>query len=93
LVHSEIEIKGGLEQQRSEDFICREEKEKFTCSGTWKLVVPQVRLEIGFYSLFLKLPEGGGVSLVQTDVSWEEEVSPWLIITFWDLLQSTLQTR
>jgi hypothetical protein len=26
----------------------------------------------------------------KTEVSWEEEVSPWPIITFWDLLQSTL---
>jgi hypothetical protein len=40
---------------------------------------------------FLLFPEGGGVSLVQTDVSWEVEVSPLLIITFWGLLQSTLQ--
>jgi hypothetical protein len=46
--------------------------------------------KLGFYSLFL-LPKGGGVSLVQTDVSWEEEVSPWLIIAFWALLQSVLQ--
>jgi hypothetical protein len=37
------------------------------------------------------LPEGGDVSQVQTDVSWEGKVSPWLIITFWDLLQSALQ--
>jgi hypothetical protein len=28
-----------------------------SCSGTWKLVVPWVRLEIGFYSLFF-LSEG-----------------------------------
>jgi hypothetical protein len=39
---------------------------------------------------FFVLPEGGDVSQVQTDVSWEE-VSPWLFITFWDLLQSALQ--
>jgi hypothetical protein len=29
---------------------------------------------------------------VQTEVSWEGEVSPWPIITFWDLLLSVLQT-
>jgi hypothetical protein len=51
------------------------------CGSGWKL---------GFYSLFL-LPKGGDVSQVQTDVSWEGEVSPWPIITFWDLLQSILQ--
>jgi hypothetical protein len=61
------------------------------CSRTQKPVVPWVRLEIVFYSLFfLLLPEGGDVSLVQTDVSWEEGVSRWLIITFQDLLQSHL---
>jgi hypothetical protein len=36
------------------------------------------------------LPKGGDVSQVQTEVSWEE-VSPWPIITFWDLLQSIFQ--
>jgi hypothetical protein len=42
--------------------------------------------------LFL-LPKGRGVSLVQTDISWEGEASPWLIVTFWehmDLLQPAL---
>jgi hypothetical protein len=37
--------------------------------------------KLGFIAFFL-LPKGGGASLVQTDVSWEGEVSPWLIITF-----------
>jgi hypothetical protein len=46
--------------------------------------------KLSFYSPFL-LPEGRDVLLVQTDISWEGEVSPWLIITFWDLLQYTLQ--
>jgi hypothetical protein len=44
----------------------------------------------GFIAFFL-LPEGRDVSQVQTDISWEGEVSPGLISTFWDLLQSTLQ--
>jgi hypothetical protein len=56
--------------------------------GTQKLVVPWVRVGIGFYSIFCALPEGGDVSQVQTEVSWEGEVSPWPLITFWDLLQS-----
>jgi hypothetical protein len=51
------------------------------CSRTQKPVVPWVRLEIGFYSLFV-LPKGRDVSQVQTDISWEREVSPWPIITF-----------
>jgi hypothetical protein len=74
-------------------FICREGKRKaawghvggprdwWSHGSGWKL---------GFYSLF-SLPEVGDVSLVQTDVSWEGEVFPWPIITFWDLLQSILQ--
>jgi hypothetical protein len=37
------------------------------------------------------LPKGGDVSQVQTDVFLEGEMSLWPIITFWDLLQSTLQ--
>jgi hypothetical protein len=41
---------------------------------------------LGFYGLFV-LPEDGDISQVQTEVFWEE-VSPWPIITFWDLLQS-----
>jgi hypothetical protein len=49
-------------------------------------VVPWVRLEIGFYSLFVLL-EGRDIS----QVSWDGEVSPWPIITFWDLLQSILR--
>jgi hypothetical protein len=47
-----------------------------TCSGTQK----PVRLEIGFYSLFV-WPEGRDVSQVQTDGFWEGEMSPWPIIT------------
>jgi hypothetical protein len=58
--------------------------------GTWKPVVLRVRLEIGFYSLFV-LPRGGDVSQVQTNVSWEGEVSLWAVVTFWDLLQSVFQ--
>jgi hypothetical protein len=42
---------------------------------------------------FFILPEGRNVSQVQTDISWEREVSPWPIITFWDLLQSALHTQ
>jgi hypothetical protein len=48
---------------------------------------PMFRLEIGFLLPFFVLPKGRGVS----QVSWEGEVSPWPIITFWDLLQSILQ--
>jgi hypothetical protein len=33
------------------------------------------------------------MSQVQTDFSWEGEVSSWPIITFCDLLQSILQTQ
>jgi hypothetical protein len=73
------------------DFICKEEKRKaawghaggpgnwWSHGSSWKL---------GFYSLFV-LPEDRDVSQVQTEVSWEE-VSPWPIINFWDLLQSVL---
>jgi hypothetical protein len=46
------------------------------CRGTWKPVVPWVRLEIAFYSLFCVLPEGGDISQEQTDVFGEGEVSP-----------------
>jgi hypothetical protein len=60
-------------------------QEDLETGGQW------VRLEIGFYSLFCVLLEGRDVFQVQTDVSWEGEVSPWLIITFWELLQSVLQ--
>jgi hypothetical protein len=41
-----------------------------------------------FVAFFFLLPEGGDVSQVQSDISWKEEVSPWPIITFWDLLLS-----
>jgi hypothetical protein len=37
------------------------------------------------------LPKGRDISHVQTEVSWEGEVPPWPIITFWDLLQSVLE--
>jgi hypothetical protein len=57
-------------------------RNRWSCGSGWKL---------SFYSLFL-LPKGGDVSLVPTDIFWEGEVSPWLVITFWDLLQSTLHT-
>jgi hypothetical protein len=72
------------------DFICREEKgymghavgprNRWSQGSGWKP---------GSHSLFL-LPKGRDVSQVQTNISWEEEVSPWPIITFWDLLQSAL---
>jgi hypothetical protein len=38
-----------------------------------KLVVPCVRVGIGFYSLFCALPEGGDAFQMQTGVSWGEE--------------------
>jgi hypothetical protein len=60
-------------------------QEDLETGGQW------VRLEIGFYSLFCVLLEGRDVFQVQTDVSWEGEVSPWPIITFWEFLQSILQ--
>jgi hypothetical protein len=50
-----IEIRGGLEQQRSEKFYWqRRERKGFmgSYSRTQKLVVLWVRLEIGFYSFF-----------------------------------------
>jgi hypothetical protein len=58
--------------------------------GTQKLVVLWVRLEIGF--IVFVLPKGEDVSQVQTDVSWEGEVSPWPIVTFWDLLRSSFKS-
>jgi hypothetical protein len=70
------------------DFICREEKRKTAWGNA---VGPRNRWsrgsgwKLGFIAFFV-LPEGRDVSQVQTDVSWEE-VSPWPIITFWDLLQ------
>jgi hypothetical protein len=45
------------------------------CKGTRKPVVPVVGVGIGFYNLFA-LPECRDVSQVQTEVSWEREVSP-----------------
>jgi hypothetical protein len=56
-VCSEIESRGRLQQQRSERFYLYRREEKScmgACSGTWKLVVPWVRLEIGFCSLRVK---------------------------------------
>jgi hypothetical protein len=44
------------------------------------------------FTAFWVLPEGRDVSQVQTEVSWEGEVSPWWLTTFWDLLQSVLQS-
>jgi hypothetical protein len=40
---------------------------------------------------FFVLPKGGDVSQLQTDIFWEGELSPWPIITFWDLLLSDLE--
>jgi hypothetical protein len=60
------------------------------CRGTLKLVVLWVRLETGFLQPFL-LTKGRDVSRGQTEVSWEGDLSPWPIITFWDLWQSVLQ--
>jgi hypothetical protein len=62
---------GRLEQQRSEKFYLQRRERKDcmgSCSGTQKLVVPWVRLEIGF-----SLPKGrdfGGIDV-------KGEVSPW----------------
>jgi hypothetical protein len=45
-----------------------------------KPVIPWVRLDIGFlYSLFA-LPEGGDVSQVQTEGSWEGEVTTYHLL-------------
>jgi hypothetical protein len=74
------------------DFICREEKRKaewghpggpgnqWSCGSGWRL---------GFIAFFV-LPKGGDVSQVQTDISWEGEVSPCSVITC-SFLQSVLQ--
>jgi hypothetical protein len=93
-----MKAQAGYSSRGWKDCICREEKRKAAWgmqrdleTGNRKLVVLWVRLEIGFYSLFCVLPEGGDISQVWTDISWEGEVSPWPIITFWDLLQSVLQ--
>jgi hypothetical protein len=47
--------------------------------------VGQVKNWVFIVFLFLLLKGGDGY-LVQTDTFWKGEVSPWLIITFWDLL-------
>jgi hypothetical protein len=63
------------------------------CSKTRKLVDLWSDWKLGFTAFFL-MPKGGGACLVRTNVSWEVEVSSWLIITFgehMDLLQDTLQ--
>jgi hypothetical protein len=75
--HSENESTGGLQQQKSERFYLyrRERLHSLECRGTQKEVVLWVRLGIGFYSFFA-LPESRDVSQVQTEVSWEGEVSP-----------------
>jgi hypothetical protein len=79
VLESTLRLKAEVDSSSrgQKDFICREEKRKTAwghavgprnqCShgSGWKL---------GFYDLFL-LPEGGDVSLVQTNVSGEE-VSP-----------------
>jgi hypothetical protein len=94
LVCFEIESKGGLQQQRSEDFICREEKMKAAwghAAGHGNLWSHWSGWKLDFYSCFLVLPESGDVFQVQTGIFWEGEVSPWPIITFWDLMHSALQ--
>jgi hypothetical protein len=77
-----MEIKGGLKEQGSKGFICREEKGCMgLCSRTWKPVVPWVRLEIGFYSFFYCprveilawMDVKGEVSALEIDVSWKGE--------------------
>jgi hypothetical protein len=81
-------------------FICGEEKGKaewghaeesgkhWSPVSGWKLSFKACFIAQG--QRFWQMDGRGSVSLVQTDVSWEE-VSPWLIVTFWDLLQSALQ--
>jgi hypothetical protein len=71
-------------------FICREEKRK-AAWGHGAGPRNQWFCGSGFYSLFL-LPEGRDVSQVQIDVSWEGDVSPWPVITFWDLLQWSINS-
>jgi hypothetical protein len=85
-----LKAEADLSSRGQKDIICREEKKK----AAWgHAAVPGNRWsrgsgwKLGFHSLFF-LPEGGDVSQVQTEVSWEGEVSPWPIFTFWDLLQS-----
>jgi hypothetical protein len=63
------------------DFIYRKEKEKDcivgNAGGTWKPVVPWIRVGIRFYSLFLCiLPEGRDAFQMQMGISWGEEVYP-----------------
>jgi hypothetical protein len=59
----------------------------------WELETgdPMGRVGNWVFIAFFVLAKGGDVFQVQTDVSWEGEVSPWPLITFWDLLQSSLQ--
>jgi hypothetical protein len=45
-----------------------------TCRGTWKLVVPWGQIGNWVFIALFVLPEDRDV---QTDVSWEGEVSPW----------------
>jgi hypothetical protein len=59
------------------------------CSGTRKPGGPLNQVGNWVLQPFC-MPEERDVSDVQADISWEGEVSPWPIITFWDLLQSVL---
>jgi hypothetical protein len=73
------------------DFICREENAKAAWGRAADLEIGGPLNQVGNQVLYLYLlRKSGGFSLVRTDVSWEE-VSPWLIVTFWDFLQSALQ--
>jgi hypothetical protein len=78
-----LEIKGGLEQQRSEKFYFQRRERKGhmgSCSGTGNRWSPESGWKSGFIAFLL--PEGGdfgmdgcqriGVVLAGIDVSWEE---------------------
>jgi hypothetical protein len=73
-----MEIKGGLEQLRSKRFYLQRRERKGcmgSCSRTWELVVPWVRLKTGFYSFFFfLLPKGGDFG---KRMSKEKCLSPW----------------
>jgi hypothetical protein len=75
------------------DFICRAEKRKAAWghaagSGNWWSYGSGWKLH---FTAFFCIA-WGQICQVQTDVyNWEGEVFPWLIINFWDLLQSVLQ--
>jgi hypothetical protein len=86
--------RGEQRREMTQTMYAHMTREETGCMGafsrTQKSVVPWVRLETGFLSPFFVLPKGGDVFQLQTEGSWEE-VSPWSVITFWDLLQSVLQ--